>query len=331
MSIRRLVTHWGRFHADEVFATAVLMRLYPLAELIRTRDKGFIDEANQDVSTIIYDVGGQYEPDRNCFDHHQFLLRVRPGDGFVEAREARRENGVPFAAFGLVWKHFGAAYVLQVTQRANTDEQVRAHIQACVDAGLVEGVDAGDCGALEQAARLRLDPCHRVQLFGLSELIADMNPGPLDDETQAFGRAVAWADGVLLGRVRAAERAWFAAREVQRHDTGDAILVLSEGIAWPGYTLPHHRLVIYPERGRSSWLVQSVPSEGDPLIPLCPFPESWAGLRGHAMQEHTGVGDAEFCHAGRFIVGAGSQQGALQLAKLALQWRLEETAPGPGL
>lgn len=331
MSIRRIVTHWGRFHADEVFATAVLMRLYPSAELIRTREKGVIDEANRDESTIIYDVGGQYDPARNCFDHHQFLLRVRPGDEFMEDPQARRENGVPFAAFGLVWKHFGAGYVQRMTQQANTNEQVRSYIQACVDAGLVEGVDAGDCGALEQAARLRLDPFHRVQIFGLSELIADMNPGPLDDEGEAFGRAVAWADGVLQGRVRAAERAWFAAREVQRHDTGDAILVLSEGIPWPGYTLPHHRLVVYPERGRSGWLVQSVPSEGDPLIPLCSFPESWAGLRGDALQAHTGVDDAEFCHAGRFIVGAGSQDGALRLAKLALRWRRDEAAPGTDL
>ena len=319
MAIRRLVTHWGRFHADEVFATAVLRRLFPEAELVRTRDVRLLDEANEDPSSIVYDVGGEYDPGRHCYDHHQFLLRVRPGDEFQEVPEARRENGVPFAAFGLVWKHFGAAYVSGIICESGLNDELCAAIQSAVDGGLVEGIDAGDCGALEQTARLRLEPTHRVQLLGISELVADMNPESLEEESDAFGRAVVWDDEVLRGRVRASERAWSASREVERHDTGDPVLVLSEGISWPGYTRSHHRLVVYPERGRSGWLVQSVPSDSDPLIPVCPFPESWAGLRGAAMQHHTGVSDAEFCHAGRFIVGAASLSGALHLARLALE------------
>ena len=328
MTIRRLVTHWGRFHADEVFATAVLRRLFPAAELVRTRDRQLLDDANEDLSSVVYDVGGVYDPARHCYDHHQFLLRVRPGDDFQEVPEARRENGVPFAAFGLVWKHFGAAYVSQIATEYGLGAELFPAIQLAVDVGLVEGIDAGDCGALEQASRLRLEPSHRVQLPGISELVADMNPESLEDETDAFGRAVVWADDVLRGRVRAAERAGFASLEVERHDTGDPVLVLSEGVSWPGYTRPHHRLVVYPERGRSGWLVQSVPSESDPLIPLCPFPESWAGLRGAAMQHQTGVDDAEFCHAGRFIVGAASLPGALHLARLALQRHTEESKIG---
>jgi len=319
MAIRRLVTHWGRFHADEVFATAVLRRLFPEAELVRTRDAGVLHDANGDPSSIVYDVGGVYDPVRHCYDHHQFLLRVRPGDAFEEVPEARRENGVPFAAFGLVWKHFGAEYVSGVTGESGLSDELVAAIQSAVDGGLVEGIDAGDCGALEQSARLRLEPAHRVQLLGISELVADMNPESLQEENDAFGRAVVWADEVLRGRVRASERAWSVRRDVERHDTGEPVLVLPEGIAWPGYTMPHHRLVVYPERGRSGWLVQSVPSDSDPLIPLCPFPASWAGLRGGAMQEQSGVSDAEFCHAGRFIVGAASLSGALHLARLALE------------
>jgi uncharacterized UPF0160 family protein len=319
MAIRRLVTHWGRFHADEVFATAVLKRLYPEAEVVRTREQHRVEEANADASTIIYDVGGMYDAAHHCYDHHQFLLRLRQGDSFHEVAEARRENGVPFAAFGLVWKHFGAAYVAQVAMNTGSDASVWTHIQGAVDAGLVEGIDAGDCGALEQVSGLRLDPARRVQLVGISELVADMNPDTLADEEEAFDRAVVWADEVLRGRVRAAERAWFAAHQVELHDSGDPVLVLSAGISWPGYTRPHHRLVVYPERGRSGWLVQSVPSANDPMMPLCPFPESWAGLRGAAMQQHTGVADAEFCHAGRFIAGAASLAGALHLAQLALQ------------
>ena len=38
-----IVTHNGKFHADEVMATAILLALFPHATLIRTRDRKVID------------------------------------------------------------------------------------------------------------------------------------------------------------------------------------------------------------------------------------------------------------------------------------------------
>jgi uncharacterized UPF0160 family protein len=76
--------------------------------------------------------------------------------------------------------------------------------------------------------------------------------------------------------------------------------------------------VIFPERGRDGWLVQSVASAEDAFEPLLPLPSSWAGLRGDALRAVCGVPDAEFCHGGRFIAGARSLEGAQRLAQLAL-------------
>ena len=86
----KIVTHNGNYHTDEVFAVATLLLVYPDAEIVRSRDNVVIGSAN-----IVVDVGGEYDRARMRFDHHQ-----PEGAG-------RRENGIPYAAFGLVWKEFG--------------------------------------------------------------------------------------------------------------------------------------------------------------------------------------------------------------------------------
>ena len=72
-------THAGKFHADDVFATALLQILRPDIKITR----GFT--VPDDFDGIVYDIGF------GMFDHHQ------------EPREYRA-NGVPYAAFGLLWR-----------------------------------------------------------------------------------------------------------------------------------------------------------------------------------------------------------------------------------
>ena len=85
----KIVTHNAKFHTDDVFAVATLLILYPGAEVIRTRDESIIKMAD-----IVVDVGQVYDAGNNRFDHHQV-----GGAG-------KRENGIQYASFGLVWKKF---------------------------------------------------------------------------------------------------------------------------------------------------------------------------------------------------------------------------------
>lgn len=64
----KIITHSGKFHADEVFATAVLEILLgkDKVEIIRSRDNSVIDSGD-----YVVDVGGVYDPKTNRFDHHQ--------------------------------------------------------------------------------------------------------------------------------------------------------------------------------------------------------------------------------------------------------------------
>jgi uncharacterized UPF0160 family protein len=62
-----VATHSGPFHCDDVFACALLRCfLEPRLTCIRTRDLARIAEAD-----IAMDVGGEYDPARRRFDHHQ--------------------------------------------------------------------------------------------------------------------------------------------------------------------------------------------------------------------------------------------------------------------
>ena len=63
-----LVTHSGGFHADELLSSVILTRLFPEAQLIRTRDEAMITPSPD---RIIYDVGRDYDASAQIFDHHQ--------------------------------------------------------------------------------------------------------------------------------------------------------------------------------------------------------------------------------------------------------------------
>ena len=61
------VTHSGKFHADDVLAWTLIYLFYDDGiQLLRSRHK---EDAAR--ATIIFDVGGVYEPENRKFDHHQ--------------------------------------------------------------------------------------------------------------------------------------------------------------------------------------------------------------------------------------------------------------------
>lgn len=117
MSKKTILAHDSSFHTDDTFAVAVLLMLFPDAEVVRSRDKADIDAAD-----YVVDVGMVYDPLKNRFDHH-----MPEGAGV-------RDNGIPYAAFGLVWKEFGEKLA---------GGQREAQI---IDERLVQPIDAHDNG-----------------------------------------------------------------------------------------------------------------------------------------------------------------------------------------
>lgn len=80
----RGITHAGMFHADDVLSAAFLYLTFGITEFVRTNDVKSVDIVEDD---IVFDIGG------GKFDHHQKDSPVR-------------QNGIPYAAFGLLWKEY---------------------------------------------------------------------------------------------------------------------------------------------------------------------------------------------------------------------------------
>ena len=74
--------------------------------------------------------------------------------------------------------------------------------------------------------------------------------------------------------------------------------------------------VIYPDS--NNYVIQTIRRKDGTCGERKPLPLSWAGKREEELSEITGVKDAVFCHAHRFIASAKSQEGIWKMAELAL-------------
>ena len=289
----RVGTHSGSFHADEVFALATLRLAHGAIGIIRTRDRKALAQCDLRV-----DVGREYDPKTGDFDHHQ-------GDA------GERPNGVRYASFGLIWKEFG--------------EQLCGSAEAAaeVDGGLVSPIDADDNGQeLWSDQRFK-----GVVPFTLGKLIGQLGPQWDDEDREAaeqagFGEALKLADGIIRREIRAAQ-ARANAKDLVRSAIARAsdprIIELDRGMPWKDIVhteAPEALVVVYPRT--DDWGVQAVPLHRQGFANRKDLPKPWGGLEGEPLQKVTGVKDANFCHGGRFMAVAGSREGALALAKLAV-------------
>lgn len=290
----RVATHPGNFHADDVFAIAVLRLALGPFELVRTRDEAVYAACDARV-----DVGGRNDPETGDYDHHQ-----RGGAG-------ERANGIRYASFGLVWRRHGEAL-------AGSPEAA-----AAMDARLVAGVDANDTGQTITEPLVA-----DVWPMSVSGIVAALNPAwdeelTPEQEDARFEDAVALATGILERQI-AGSAAWQRARRLVGAAVAGAadprLVELERNMPWREIvvtTAPEARFVFYPKS--EGWGVQAVPRELGEFANRTDFPADWAGHSGAELARASGVPDAIFCHPAGFYASAGSREGALALARRALE------------
>lgn len=296
-----VVTHNGVFHADDVMACAILNRVFD-GDLRVSRTRDAVQVAMAD---IVVDVGGVYDADKQRFDHHQ-----RGGAGV-------RDNDIPFAACGLVWREYGAAFVASVALSSGLLSKFDvASVCKRVDATVITSIDAADNG-IDQGSG-----------FTVSSVISQMNPvwfqKPSEDEFDAaFSNAVVLAADILEQTVISAIAEEMAEIVVltqieEMRDAGYSYIVLRHYCPWIPAAVKAGDVdfVIFPA-AEGGYRVQCVPTRVGSFGMRKMLPEAWAGLAAEELVEVTGVSDAVFCHKGRFIAGAGSRVGAMKLADLA--------------
>jgi uncharacterized UPF0160 family protein len=288
----RVATHPGNFHADDVFAIAVLGLVHGPLDVVRTRDP-----ERRRAADLRVDVGGRDDPATGDFDHHQ-----KGGAG-------ERPNGIRYASFGLVWRAHGAAL-------AGGSEAA-----AAIDERLVQGVDANDTGQTISEPLVE-----GIRPMTVSGVVAALNPAwdeqlTPEQEDARFAQAVELATGIVQRELDGAA-AFDRAQQLVRAAIADAadprVIELASNMPWREVVTgaPEALYVMYPKS--DGWGMQAVPRTLGEFANRKDLPADWAGRSGDDLAAVTGVADAIFCHPARFYASAGSREGIAALVAQAL-------------
>ena len=268
IEIEEAFTHGGVFHADDVFSSALLRMLNPSIAILRG------NTVPEEFSGIIYDIGG------GKYDHHQ-------------KQKLYRENGIPYAAFGLLWKEFGHLIL--------TDGDVRTF-----DQGFVQQIDLSD---------------NTGEFDDLSQIISDFNPS-WDDEIsidERFWEAVNFAQTILMNRIHKVLADRRAQKEVMKlmEEQEGLVLVMDRFYPWKDVVCGSDKLYVIFPSARGGYMIQAVPESSEVITLKKPFPMEWRGRKQNELQEITGIPTFTFCHMSGFICAADTIADAKKIAQLA--------------
>lgn len=300
----KLVTHNSTFHADDIFATAVLSiyleKKNQEFEIIRTRDPEIINSGD-----FVYDVGGKYDPEKNLFDHHQI-----GGAG-------KRENGIEYASFGLVWRHLGL-------ELCNGNESVHK----LLDQKIAMPIDAHDNGMDI------VNPIYPgVFPYSAAATLLCFAPHWKEAESESFNNDIFKEQVQNVVRILKREIEVALVNEeaiklmIEAYDNAKdkRIIELSEN--FPRYLyqdffskLAEPVYIVFPKHEYDAWKVEAVSKSPYSLESRKSLPVSWRGKMDPLKTfEIEGVNDVTFVHRSGFMLVTKTKEGAMKLAQIALE------------
>lgn len=280
------ITHNGTMHADEVFATAFLEWYLGNISVFRTSEVPPVDS-----SVLVYDIG------RGEFDHHQ-----------MDA--LKRENGILYSSFGLLWKEFGKDFLQKL------DIIYPEEVFLGIDSDFVEAIDAEDNGVFP-----KIEASYKVKT--VSSLFKIFNPSfdSIENEDEQFLKAVKVAKMILEEEVSTIQGKVLAEKKIQSiiHtiDENDSFLVLDQYIPYEETLLKQENaknilFVAFPSN-RGGYAIKTVPKSLEDKSARMEFPIEWAGLDGKELEKISGISGLRFCHSGRFIVSCDHLKAVYQV------------------
>lgn len=305
-TVRTAATHDHMFHADDVLAGALLRLAYPEVVFTRTRDAAQWAKAD-----VVFDVGGRYgvgledgQPGPHVYDHHQRNGPIR-------------EDGRPFASFGLLWRELADVVTTQLLPTASA--AVRQATRDAFAAEFIRSVDDHDnTGHSDHTAAK--DVIKAIRLHGPT------TPPGQDTPPQAFDTAYDSAVdfGVrmiqrtlykLLVRIETVPKVESAVSAALANGKDHLIFDFDSGGAglWSPVVQrldPEGQLRwVTFDRG-NGWIVRNVrTAHGDESL----FPESWRGHQNETASQATGIPGTVFVHRSGFLAVHETQAGALQM------------------
>lgn len=302
----KLITHNGAFHADDIFAAATLSIFLDNEgdsyEIFRTRDLDTVKNGD-----YVFDVGGIYDPSINRFDHHQ-----KGGAG-------NRENGIPYAAFGLVWKHFG----MDVCENDQ-------YVWDSIEKKLVSPFDAIDNGIdITSNIFSGINPASLAEYFLINSPTWKENDSNIDN---IFKEQVKAAILFLKREIKVAkdDREGFNII-MKAYEESEDKKIIKLNVSLPRYLyqgtlcrLPEPLFLVYPSAHGPSWKVEAISKNENTMESRKSFPEKWRGLvNGSENQDEIkkliNADGVLFTHQSGFLANLDTEENAMKFALLAVE------------
>ncbi|OCK83646.1 metal-dependent protein hydrolase [Lepidopterella palustris CBS 459.81] len=349
-------THNGHFHADEALAVFLLRLLptYTHSPLLRTRDPTLLATCH-----TVVDVGGVYDPTTLRFDHHQRdFTTVFPSHmtklssaGLIYMHFGKEiialHTGLDITSSDVSILHEHLYTDLIEAFDAN-DNGISAYPPSeLAAAGITKRFE--DRGFSIASVVSRYNHAYPATPEPTPEPTTEKSKDMLQAEEDArFHTASSFVGSQFLLSLHDAHRSWLPARALVLHaynsrlqyDNHGRILVLPyrrEGIPWSDhlYALeatstdhiadptisPLVLYVLFPESGDhdSKWRVRAVSKEGGGFESRKDLPDKWKGVRDEELEKISGIPGCVFVHAGGFIGGNRTFEGALKMAQVAVE------------
>lgn len=302
---RKLITHNGSFHTDDLFAAATLVLVMERQgtpyEIIRTRDMEVIKNAD-----YVFDVGGIYDPNTNRYDHHQ-----KNGSG-------KRENGIPYASFGLVWKHFG----LDLCE-GNQD------VWQIIDKEIASPIDASDNGVDLVSLKFKnITPYGGGRVFNIFEPTWKEKENNIDE---IFKTEVGKVSLLLKREIKVATDDVEGIKIIKdryHKSKNKQIIILEESL--PRYlyqnTLCDFKEPIYvimPSAHGSSFKVEAIKKNRETFESRKAFPKNWRGYLNSDTKpfEYDDLSGVLFVHNSGFLANVDTKENAILFAEKALNYK----------
>ncbi|PIA92528.1 UPF0160 protein [Cercospora beticola] len=344
-------THNGHFHADEALAVYLLRLLpdYKGASLIRTRDSEVLKTC-----TIVVDVGGVHDDAIFRYDHHQREFKATfPGKntklssaGLVWMHYGKRivsaVTGLDVASsenellYQKLYEDFVQAF------DAN-DNGISVYDPAEIrKAGIEKKTSDKGFSIASVVGRYNHAPVTpAANNINANGFVQTSKAADQADEDARFARASAFVGEQFSIELSDKFLAWLPARNVvaqafnSRHavDPQGRILVVpwkDGGVPWMDhlYALEEETgaqgsvlYALFAESGEqdSKWRIRAVSLEPGSFENRKGLPEAWRGVRDDELSKLSGVPGSIFVHAAGFIGGNQTFDGALEMAKKALE------------
>ena len=269
--IFNLITHAGKFHADDVFSTALISIVQP--QYILRRVSKITDDMIND-ETLIYDIGG------GKYDHHQPNAEWRTGE----------EGGIKYAAFGLLWRELGADLL---GSEALAEKFDRDFVQ------VIDNTDnTGESNLLSIQVSMFSPTWDEEQNFDVAFAKA-----------VSWAREILQRSFKNMISTYKAEKFIINAVEVAQKECHRNVVILDKFAPYTGTLsainesladVDKVKFVVYPSiRDKDCYNAMTVKESMGSNVDLCSFPEEWAGKTDFS---DTPFKSLNFCHMSRFLI-----------------------------